>query len=114
GGMGLRRGRRHPADRGVGDALDSWRVGVVDPPRLLRLRAEMRLPGEAWIEWRVEDDGRGGSILHQRALFHPRGLWGRLYWYGVLPFHTLIFRPLCRRLAEAAARTTAPAAREAA
>lgn len=102
GGIGLRRGRRHPDDLRVGDALDFWRVEVVEPPHLLRLRAEMRLPGEAWLEWRVEEDGAGGSILHQRALFHPRGLWGRLYWYGVLPFHTLIFRPLCRGLAEAA------------
>ena len=106
GGIGLRRGRRHPDDLRVGDALDFWRVEAYEPPGLLRLRAEMRLPGEAWLEWRVEDDGEGGSILHQRALFHPRGLWGRLYWYGVLPFHTLIFRPLCRRLAASAASPT--------
>ncbi len=104
GGIGLRRGRRHPDDLRVGDALDFWRVEAYEPPTLLRLRAEMRLPGEAWLEWRIEpDDGRGGSVLHQRALFHPRGLWGRLYWYGVLPFHGFIFGRLCRALADAAA-----------
>ena len=104
GGIGLRRGRRHPNDLRVGDALDFWRVEAYEPPTLLRLRAEMRLPGEAWLEWRIEpDDGRGGSVLHQRALFHPRGLWGRLYWYGVLPFHGFIFGRLCRALADAAA-----------
>ena len=71
-----------------------------------RLRAEMRLPGEAWLEWRVvpddESSSTAGATLHQRALFHPRGLWGRAYWYAVLPFHALIFGRLCDALAEAA------------
>jgi len=104
GGIGLRRGRRHPDQLRVGDALDFWRVEAYQPPTLLRLRAEMRLPGEAWLEWRIEpnDDGQPGCTLHQRALFHPRGLWGRLYWYSVLPFHALIFGRLCQALADAA------------
>ena len=107
GGIGLRRGRRHPDDLRVGDALDFWRVEAYEPSTLLRLRAEMRLPGEAWLEWRIEphdaDEPSGGCTLHQRALFHPKGLWGRLYWYSVLPFHALIFGRLCQALADAAA-----------
>jgi uncharacterized protein YbjT (DUF2867 family) len=102
GGVGMRRGRRHPDDLREGDALDFWRVEVADAPNLLRLRAEMRLPGDAWLEWRIEADG-AGSVLHQRALFHPRGLPGRLYWYALVPFHALIFKRLCQRLADAAA-----------
>jgi hypothetical protein len=102
GGVGMRRGRRHPDELRVGDALDFWRVEAHDAPRLLRLRAEMRPPGEAWLEWRVEPGDDGGSVLHQRALFHPRGLLGRLYWYALVPFHALIFARLCRRLADAA------------
>lgn len=108
GGIGLRRGRRHPDELRPGDALDFWRVDAYEPPSLLRLRAEMRLPGRAWLEWRVTGDGAGGSsVLEQRALYHPRGLWGRLYWYGLLPFHALIFGRLARALARAAeARAT--------
>jgi uncharacterized protein YbjT (DUF2867 family) len=107
GGVGLRRGRRHPDDLRVGDALDFWRVEAYEPSTLLRLRAEMRLPGEAWLEWRIEPtdpaDPAAGCTLHQRALFHPRGLWGRAYWYSVLPFHALIFGRLCHALADTAA-----------
>ncbi|MGK2947336.1 MAG: SDR family oxidoreductase [Acidimicrobiales bacterium] len=102
GGVGMRRGRRHPDDLREGDALDFWRVEVADAPHLLRLRAEMRLPGDAWLEWRIDAEGNG-SVLHQRALFHPRGLPGRLYWYALVPFHALIFKRLCQRLADAAA-----------
>ena len=76
GGIGMRRGRRHPDQLRVGDPVDFWRVEALEPGRLLRLRAEMRLPGEAWLEWRIEPRGRG-SLLHQQALFHPRGLAGR-------------------------------------
>jgi uncharacterized protein YbjT (DUF2867 family) len=101
GGVGMRRGRRHPDDLAVGDALDFWRVEAVDAPVLLRLRAEMLTPGDAWLEWRIEPAGTG-SVLHQRALFHPKGLPGRLYWYGLIPFHALIFKRLCARLAAAA------------
>jgi uncharacterized protein YbjT (DUF2867 family) len=109
GGVGMRRGRRHPDDLQVGDALDFWRVEAADPPSLLRLRAEMRLPGDAWLEWRIEPSG-AGSMLHQRALFHPRGLPGRAYWYALVPFHALIFKRLCHRLADAAATTRAAGA----
>ena len=102
GGPGMRRGRRHPDHLRVGDALDFWRVEAYEPPRLLRLRAEMRLPGEAWMEWVVEDEGPGRSLLRQRALFVPRGLFGRLYWYAVLPFHGLIFGKLAADIARRA------------
>ena len=102
GGIGLRRGRRHPDELSVGDALDFWRVEALEPGRLLRLRAEMKLPGEAWLEFVVTADGAGGSHLDQRARFHPRGLWGRVYWAALLPFHALIFPRLARRLVAAA------------
>ena len=110
GGAGLRRGRRHPDDLAVGDAVDLWRVEALDAPRLLRLRAEMRLPGEAWLEFRIQPDGEG-SRLEQRARFHPRGLTGRLYWWGMAPFHRLIFPRMARRLAESAERVTGAAPR---
>jgi uncharacterized protein YbjT (DUF2867 family) len=102
GGIGLRRGRRHPDQLRPGDALDFWRVDEYDPPTFLRLRAEMRLPGRAWLEWRVEREGDGPTVLEQRALYHPRGLWGRAYWYSLLPFHALIFGRLARALTAAA------------
>jgi uncharacterized protein YbjT (DUF2867 family) len=103
GGVGLRRGRRHPDRLRVGDPLDFWRVEALEPGRLLRLRAEMRLPGEAWLEWTVEplDDGRRSQLV-QRALFHPRGLYGRAYWWSVAPFHLVVFRPMAQRLVEVA------------
>jgi uncharacterized protein YbjT (DUF2867 family) len=104
GGVGMRRGRRHPSELGVGDAVDFWRVEAVDPPTLVRLRAEMRLPGEAWLEWRI-GPAEDGSTLEQRAIFVPRGLWGRAYWYALLPFHALIFGRLARRLAAGATPT---------
>lgn len=102
GGIGLRRGRRHPDDLSVGDALDFWRVETIEPGRLLRLRAEMKLPGEAWLEFRVSAADAGGSRLEQRARFHPRGLGGRLYWGLMLPFHAVIFPRVARRLVAAA------------
>jgi uncharacterized protein YbjT (DUF2867 family) len=101
GGVGMRRGRRHPDDLRVGDPLDFWRVEALVPDRLMRLRAEMKVPGTAWLEFTIEPDG-DGSRLVQRARFHPRGLWGRLYWYSLLPFHAIIFGRMARRLAEAA------------
>lgn len=104
GGIGLRRGRRHPDELSVGDALDFWRVEALEPGRMLRLRAEMKLPGEAWLQFTVSPDGAGGSRLDQRARFHPRGLWGRVYWVALLPFHALIFPRLARRLVAAAER----------
>jgi uncharacterized protein YbjT (DUF2867 family) len=105
GGVGMRRGRRHPDQLGVGDALDFWRVEAVEAPRLVRLRAEMRLPGDAWLEWHIEPVATG-SRLTQRAIFYPRGLTGRAYWYALLPFHALIFGRLARRLAAVPSRTT--------
>ncbi len=110
GGIGLRRGRRHPDDLGVGEVVDFWRVEALERPSLLRLRAEMKLPGEAWLEFRVLPDGDGSRLL-QRARFHPRGLWGRVYWLAVAPFHGLIFPRMARQLArgaeQAAGLTTA-------
>ncbi len=95
GGTGIRRGRRHPTDLNSGDALDFWRVIVADKKtgRLL-LFAEMKVPGEAWLEWRITDSDE----LIQTATFRPSGLLGRLYWYSVLPFHFLIFRSLGKTL----------------
>jgi uncharacterized protein YbjT (DUF2867 family) len=110
GGIGMRRGRRHPDELRVGDALDFWRVEALDRPHLLRLRAEMRLPGDAWLEWRVSPTGNG-TRLEQRARFHPRGLLGRAYWYLLLPFHRFVFHPMAREIAahaEAAARRAVP------
>ena len=112
GGIGLRRGRRDPDDLRVGDALDFWRVEDLRPPAddpacaLLRLRAEMRVPGRAWLEWRI-DATPTGSRLTQRALFAPKGLFGRLYWWAMAPFHPPIFKTMVVALtrdAEALAR----------
>jgi uncharacterized protein YbjT (DUF2867 family) len=103
GGSGLRRGRRHPTRLAVGDEVDFWRVERLEPGRLLRLRAEMRLPGDAWLDLRVEADGTG-SRLTQRARFHPRGLAGRLYWWVLAPAHRLIFPRMARGIVAAAER----------
>jgi uncharacterized protein YbjT (DUF2867 family) len=105
GGVGLRRGRRHPDRLSVGEPLDFWRVEALDRPSLLRLRAEMRLPGLAWLEFRVEPDD-GGAVLHQRAIFRPRGLAGRLYWWAVWPFHGIVFEGMLRNMALAAEHAT--------
>jgi len=90
GGVGMRRGRLHPNQLSVGDPLDFWRVEALDSPRLLRLRAEMRLPGSAWLQWQIEPTATGAKIV-QTARFHPRGLLGRLYWIVVAPAHRLVF-----------------------
>jgi uncharacterized protein YbjT (DUF2867 family) len=102
GGPGLRRGRRHPHDLAVGDALDWWRVEEIEDLRLLRLRAEMRLPGLAWLELIVEEDEQGRTVFRQRALFHPRGLVGHAYWAAVYPFHGIVFGGMQRNIAKAA------------
>ena len=94
GGVGMRRGRRHPDELRVGDALDFFRVEGYEPPRLLRLRAEMKLPGEAWLEWQVSSDDDGTTLVHQRARFHPRGIAGRAYWWLLLLPHAVIWRRL--------------------
>jgi uncharacterized protein YbjT (DUF2867 family) len=103
GGPGLRRGRRHRDQLFRGEALDFWRVETLEPIHLLRLRAEARLPGAAWLEWRVEQ-AEGGSHLVQVAAFAPRGLRGLLYWYGLYPLHRLIFNDLVRAIARRAER----------
>ncbi|MEO3975578.1 SDR family oxidoreductase [Streptomyces sp. CAU 1734] len=103
GGVGLRRGRRDAARLRVGDSLDFWRVEEIEPGRLLRLRAEMRLPGLAWLEMRADDDGRGGARYRQRALFHPRGLLGHAYWWSVSPFHSVVFGGMARNITRTAA-----------
>ncbi len=92
GGPGLRRGRRDPDTLAYGEALDFWRVTGFQPNRLLSLRAEMRLPGEALLEFRIESRSTGTCTLRQTALFQPRGLFGLLYWYAVLPFHHVVFK----------------------
>ncbi|MHB9848590.1 SDR family oxidoreductase [Streptomyces krungchingensis] len=106
GGVGLRRGRRDATRLRVGDSLDFWRVEEIVPGRLLRLRAEMRLPGLAWLEMYAEvtDDGR--TRYRQRALFHPHGLLGQLYWWSVSPFHTVVFGGMARNIARTAAKET--------
>jgi uncharacterized protein YbjT (DUF2867 family) len=102
GGPGLRRGRRDPAILLPGEAVDFWRVQEVDQPHRLRLRAEMRVPGSAWLEWQIDALDDGGSRLVQTASFMPRGLAGALYWYGLYPIHRLIFRDLARAIARRA------------
>ena len=101
GGVGLRRGRRDPDHLVTGDALDFWRVETVEPGHLLRLRAEMKVPGRAWLEFQV-DPADGGSVLTQRAVFFPHGLGGRLYWLAVMPFHGIVFQGMATGLARKA------------
>ncbi|MDQ0769999.1 uncharacterized protein YbjT (DUF2867 family) [Pseudarthrobacter defluvii] len=101
GGAGLLRGRRHPHTLVAGEVVDWWRVEKIEHGSLLRLRAEMRAPGRAWLELSVEPDG-GGSRYRQRAIFFPKGLSGRLYWLAVLPFHSLIFPAMARNITTAA------------
>ena len=109
GGVGLRRGRRDRHRLYVGESLDFWRVEEVEPGRLLRLRAEMRLPGAAWLELSVDTEG-GRTAYVQRALFHPRGLAGHAYWWSVAPFHGLVFGAMVRNIRAAAEAAPARAA----
>ncbi len=96
GGVGLRRGRTHPHKISSGDALDFWRVLVADKKNMrLLLFAEMKVPGEAWLEFDIDDN----NILHQTATFRPKGIWGRIYWYLMIPFHYFIFGGMIRRIA---------------
>ncbi|MEU6124148.1 SDR family oxidoreductase [Streptomyces sp. NPDC047123] len=104
GGVGLRRGRRDAARLRLGDAVDFWRVEAVDQGSLLRLRAEMRLPGLAWLELRVGRDKEGRTVFLQRALFHPHGLAGHAYWWSVSPFHAIVFGGMARNITRAAER----------
>lgn len=106
GGPGLRRGRRDPEWLVPGDALDFWRVEAFEPGRLLRLAAEMRLPGRAWLQFDVEPDGDGARV-RQTAMFEPLGLGGLLYWYALYPVHHVIFAGMLRAIAARAARAGA-------
>jgi hypothetical protein len=94
----MRRGRRDPEELQVGDALDFWRVEVYETDRRLRLAAEMRLPGRAWLEYEVLPT-RGGAEIRQTAVFDPIGLAGLLYWYGIFPLHKLTFEGTLRGIA---------------
>jgi uncharacterized protein YbjT (DUF2867 family) len=102
GGVGMRRGRKDPMRLQVGDTLDCWRVEAIEPNRRLRLAAEMKLPGRAWLEFQVDPNGRGGSILRQTAIFDPVGVAGRLYWYSVFPLHVFVFGGMLRGIARRA------------
>jgi uncharacterized protein YbjT (DUF2867 family) len=99
GGVGLRRGRRHPDDIRVGEALDFWRVEAVESDRLIRLRAEMKVPGKAWLEFQSIPQPDGKTLLTQTAYFAPRGLAGFLYWYLLYPIHGFIFNGMIRKVA---------------
>jgi uncharacterized protein YbjT (DUF2867 family) len=113
GGVGLRRGRRNATRLVAGDALDFWRVEQVKRGSFLRLRAEMKLPGPAWLELGVMPEG-DGSVYHQRAVFFPKGLAGRLYWYSILPFHGVIFSGMANRITATAAAATVHSQQDAA
>jgi hypothetical protein len=93
----------------VGDALDFWRVEQIDRGAFLRLRAEMKVPGGAWLEMTTTEDPAGGSLYRQRAVFFPSGLAGRLYWFAILPFHGVIFAGMANRITQTAAAETAAA-----
>ncbi len=110
GGVGLRRGRRNPDELRVGDALDFWRVEEVVRGRLVRLRAEMKVPGRAWLQWEVTEPPGGGSLLVQRAFFEPHGLLGLLYWYVLYGIHEFFFDGMARAIARRAeGRSARPA-----
>lgn len=106
GGVGMRRGRRDPAEVRVGDAVDFWRVEAVEPGRLLRLRAEMKVPGRAWLEFRADPQEADRALLTQTAFFASRGLIGLLYWYLLYPIHAVIFSGMVKALARRAEKST--------
>jgi hypothetical protein len=100
GGVGLRRGRMHQNHLNNGDALDFWRVILVDKEEgYLLLYAEMKLPGEAWLEWKIMEEGNKTKVI-QTVTFRPKGVLGRLYWYSLVPVHMFIFRGLCNSLSQ--------------
>ncbi|MFN2167389.1 MAG: DUF2867 domain-containing protein, partial [Anaerolineae bacterium] len=102
GGVGVRRGRNHPDHLAVGQVLDWWRVEAYEPDRLLRLRAEMKVPGRAWLQFEVVPEPDRAATIYQTAEFDPQGLSGLLYWYGIYPIHAVVFRGLLRALARRA------------
>jgi uncharacterized protein YbjT (DUF2867 family) len=102
GGVGLRRGRRDPNTLHVGETLDFWRVEERIPDNLLRLRAEMIMPGKAWLEFKIEKINEDKCKLTQRAIFYPKGLAGHAYWWSIFPFHGLVFPGMCKNIAKVA------------
>ncbi len=104
GGVGTRRGRRHPVDLRVGDTIDFWRVEWFEPNRRLRLRAEMKLPGRAWLEFETIPVASGKTEIRQTAIFDPVGLSGLAYWYLLYPLHALIFKGMLNRIGRQALR----------
>ncbi|HEY1671733.1 MAG TPA: SDR family oxidoreductase [Streptosporangiaceae bacterium] len=113
GGVGLRRGRRDPVHLRPGDALDFWRVEAIVPGELLRLRAEMKLPGLAWLELHVGRDDDGRTSYRQRAIFQPHGLTGHAYWRSISPFHGVVFGGMLRNITAAAEKAAAQPERQA-
>jgi hypothetical protein len=111
GGVGVRRGRRNPEQLRVGDTLDFWRVEHYEENRLLRLAAEMKVPGRAWLEFEVTCD-EGMSSVRQTAIFDPVGLFGIAYWYALYPLHQLVFagmlRNICRAIESGGAAQDSP------
>lgn len=105
GGVGMRRGRRHPQELRQGEALDFWRVEAVQPPSLLRLRAEMKLPGHGWLQFEAKALEDGSTELVQTAFFAPKGLGGLIYWYSIYPLHSLIFSKMIEAIASTAEKT---------
>ena len=102
GGVGMRRGRRHPQELVIGDAVDFWRVEALEPNRLMRLRAEMKVPGKAWLECSVKPLEEGKSMLNISALFEPKGVSGPLYWYAMAIPHLFIFTNMAKKIGERA------------
>ena len=111
GGIGMRRGRRDPDTLRPGEALDFWRVEAVEPDRLLRLAAEMRLPGRAWLQFEVTPE-KGGSLIRQTAVFDPVGLLGLVYWYALWGIHQVVFAGMLRNIIKAAGRAPSRVAGE--
>jgi hypothetical protein len=102
GGVGFRTGRRHPHELAVGETLDFWRVEEYTPFKKLSLRAEMKVWGQAWLEFEVEPVADNHTMLTQTARYYPKGLFGLLYWYSVYPVHALVFRGMIRAVARRA------------
>lgn len=102
GGVGLRRGRRDPVDVRVGDAIDFWRVEQIKPGEMMRLRAEMKVPGKVWLQFEAKSINGAQTLLHQSSFFAPKGLFGILFWYGLYPMNSFVFSGLLRKLKESA------------
>jgi hypothetical protein len=102
GGVGIRRGRRDPDQLQTGETLDCWRVESIEKDRLLRLTAEMKLPGRAWLEFEVTPEDASRSTIRQTAIFDPQGLFGLCYWYAIYPLHEAVFGGMLRGIARAA------------